>query len=444
MKRITLPVSTPKKILSNELLKKAAQKVLGTPDPPLSCVKGTAGGSVGASARRTGPILEDSETDAGTNGVSSKLNAMQQSDAELVAKLPSDFPIQKWDSMSTKAQLQAMKFSGLTESEQWALLNPSAPLSVLAQAAAQQKTHIVARAEAKVLPAPELSSETPKTTPLQSTVPGGESKGATPLPVATPKPGPTPQITPNGAIQSSDSGAVVPRTISELSTALAAIDSDALSSSGKHLLTLAQKKLSSSSLSSKEREVVANTFLQLKAEEYKSHFLSSVAASSQPSATWDSTMINNQEDYSGLPGSFGIFGSIKNNGCGFIAIHNLNQILGDRSRFSDEYYELYGQSFETTLAGGLLGMNPKTVRAYYESKGYHVALYSIQETSEKHDGYIMLYAYTKPGAHYIAIEYDTQIGKYIPYNDTSTEPVDNLDDLLSDNAFFACVWAIDK
>ncbi len=62
---------------------------------------------------------------------------MQQSDAELVAKLPSDFPFREWDSMSTKAQLQAMKFSGLTEQEQWALLNPSAPLGVLAQAAAE-------------------------------------------------------------------------------------------------------------------------------------------------------------------------------------------------------------------------------------------------------------------------------------------------------------------
>ena len=148
--------------------------MLDTPAPPLSSVKGTAGSSVGASTRRTGPILEDSETDAGTNGVSAKLNAAQESNAELVAKLPSDFPIQKWDSMSTKAQLQAMKFSGLTENEQWALLNPSAPLSVLAQAAAQQKTHIVARAEAKVLPAPELSTETPKTTPLQPKGPAGE------------------------------------------------------------------------------------------------------------------------------------------------------------------------------------------------------------------------------------------------------------------------------
>ena len=131
MRNITLPVSNPKKTITDDLLKNAIPKALpaGTTRP--STIKAVAGGITGASTRGTGTVLTGSETDIGTNGESPRLTPAQQKDADVVAKLSPDFPIQSWDSMSYKAQLQAMKFSGLTEQEQWQILNLSAPLSVL-------------------------------------------------------------------------------------------------------------------------------------------------------------------------------------------------------------------------------------------------------------------------------------------------------------------------
>jgi hypothetical protein len=61
------------------------------------------------------------------------LNETQQQQAALVRKLPKDFPIAGWESMNTKQQLQAMKFSGLNAQEQWTLLNTNEKLSTLSQ-----------------------------------------------------------------------------------------------------------------------------------------------------------------------------------------------------------------------------------------------------------------------------------------------------------------------
>jgi hypothetical protein len=120
MRKFTLPVSDPKKTLSGDLLKEAVHKALAT-----DTLKPFDANDI------VYTIPAGAETDNGTNGLTPKLNHTQEQDAALVAKLPSSFPIQEWDSMSTKAQRQAMMFSGLAEPEQWRLLNPSAPLSVL-------------------------------------------------------------------------------------------------------------------------------------------------------------------------------------------------------------------------------------------------------------------------------------------------------------------------
>ncbi len=120
MRKMTLPVLTPKKTLGGDLLKKEVQKAL------------TAGTLKPFDANDiVYTIPAGAETDNGTNGLTPKVNHTQEQDAALVAKLSPSFPIQEWDSMSTKAQRQAMKFSGLAEPEQWRLLNSSAPLSVL-------------------------------------------------------------------------------------------------------------------------------------------------------------------------------------------------------------------------------------------------------------------------------------------------------------------------
>ncbi len=59
------------------------------------------------------------------------LTKEQLTQASLVSKLPRDFPFSSWEGMTTKQQLQQMKYSGLNPQEQWSLLNASAPLKVL-------------------------------------------------------------------------------------------------------------------------------------------------------------------------------------------------------------------------------------------------------------------------------------------------------------------------
>lgn len=159
MRKITLPVLTPKKTLSGDLLKKTVQKAREA-----DSLKPFNANDI------VYTIPAGAETDNGTNGLTPKLNPTQEQDAALVAKLPSGFPIQEWDSMSTKAQRQAMKFSGLAEPEQWRLLNPSAPLGVL-DAANRERYRPVTTTGADE--DPEILTNPSKTTYLQN----GESDG---------------------------------------------------------------------------------------------------------------------------------------------------------------------------------------------------------------------------------------------------------------------------
>ena len=159
MRKITLPVLTPKKTLSGDLLKKTVQKAREA-----DSLKPFEANDI------VYTIPAGAETDNGTNGLTPKLNPTQEQDAALVAKLPSGFPIQEWDSMSTKAQRQAMKFSGLAEPEQWRLLNPSAPLGVL-DAANRERYRPVTTTGADE--DPEILTNPSKTPYLQN----GESDG---------------------------------------------------------------------------------------------------------------------------------------------------------------------------------------------------------------------------------------------------------------------------
>jgi hypothetical protein len=72
------------------------------------------------------------ETDARTDGEGDPLSGEQKLDAKIAAKLPESFPVDEWETLTTKQQLKAMQFSGLTNEEQWRLLNASMPLKELA------------------------------------------------------------------------------------------------------------------------------------------------------------------------------------------------------------------------------------------------------------------------------------------------------------------------
>ena len=117
-----------KKILS--LLEREDKQAGAPSNKPV--VQGSVSAGVGAAAPVTvKPAVKAKGTVSGNVGVG--LTKAQQVEAALVGKLPSDFPIDQWESMNTKAQLKAMQHSGLNDQEQWVLLNATAPLSVLDQ-----------------------------------------------------------------------------------------------------------------------------------------------------------------------------------------------------------------------------------------------------------------------------------------------------------------------
>jgi hypothetical protein len=100
--------------------------------------------------------------------------------ANLVSKLPRDFPFAGWENMRTKEQLRAMQYSGLNAQEQWALLNSNIPLSVLDQhnqvqaqngstalAASVAASLVGATAKAAVPPTPTPGDASSNYTPLQ-------------------------------------------------------------------------------------------------------------------------------------------------------------------------------------------------------------------------------------------------------------------------------------
>ena len=85
---------------------------------------------------RNTPSNSIGNTNASIVNGANRLTALtkdQIEQANLVRKLPNDFPIARWEGMNTKQQLQAMKSSGLDQQEQWVLLNATTPLSALSQ-----------------------------------------------------------------------------------------------------------------------------------------------------------------------------------------------------------------------------------------------------------------------------------------------------------------------
>ena len=83
------------------------------------------------------------------------LTKEQIAQANLVSKLPRDFPFAKWEGMSTKQQLREMKSSGLNDQDQWSLLNSNVPLAVLNEHNQVQEN---AAAQASPVQAPSLLS----------------------------------------------------------------------------------------------------------------------------------------------------------------------------------------------------------------------------------------------------------------------------------------------
>ncbi|MPM53433.1 hypothetical protein SDC9_100201 [bioreactor metagenome] len=183
----------------------------------------------------------------------------------------------------------------------------------------------------------------------------------------------------------------------------------------------------------------------------KQEWINKTKAESNPAATWGAELINNQRDYSDVPGSFGKKGNMRDNACGYMAINNTNQILGYNTAYSDTSYYLNKARNITTLLDGQLGMNPLVIGDLYRSAGCHVDLYlNTSDVPKTYDAYIMLYFYKnvnngdKLGAHYIAVDYDPRADKFSAYNNDNSnlQEKDAFNKFLPDGHQGYCIWGI--
>jgi len=233
--------------------------------------------------------------------------------------------------------------------------------------------------------------------------------------------------------------------VSGLVEALTTINSDYLSPAGKYMLTLATKRAASGNLTANDFKILCRAYTDLKREENRYLTLETAVTTSSPDASWDASIINDQNIYSDLPGTFGSYGTLKKNGCGYIAIHNVKQIMGDHTKFIDTYFELNSLSDSTRNLCGILGMNTSMISEYLGQQGYRVTAYSDYDNVPlNHDAYIVAYIYFW-GAHYIAAQYDPSTKKLIAYNDDGRQEYSTFDELFSkDKAQPICIWTIDN
>jgi tetratricopeptide (TPR) repeat protein len=110
------------------------------------------------------------------------------------------------------------------------------------------------------------------------------------------------------------------------------------------------------------------------------------------------------------------------NGCGWIATHNALIILGNPKHPAEivRYFEENGG----TAFGGVFGTYPNAIAGYLRSLGFDVShtlfpqlAMDIDDAIKSSRVSILAYAHTS-AAHYIAIEYNEEIDKFIVYNDS--------------------------
>lgn len=498
MRYTDLTKSQNKKILS--LLEREDKRAGSPSNKPV--VQGNASAGIGAAAPET---AKPSVTAKGivSGSVGAGLTKAQQKEAALVGKLPGDFPIEQWESMNTKAQLKAMQHSGLTDQEQWVLLNATAPLSVLdehnqmrdeiaikayvtriltpvSSAAMTQSGQRTQTTDNKPTISPSLQrdalrqelymlKEEGKKNPLGKAVGG---VGAAAAPTATgnitasvgstltplPKPGPMPVVTPGVDNKTSPFGKSAPIDFStrdkQVLLSMLNMDRSLLSVSDRKAVEFIERQIQRGVTTPGQLGRFYDDLFSIRAKVTELEWVDDRKKESKGSATWGTEMINNQSDYSSKPGSFGKEGNMKDNACGYMAINNANQVLGDKTDFGNTSYTLNSDREFTTLLGGTLGMNPLVVGSYYRSKGYRVNLFlnpsNVPKTS---DAYIMLYFYKDQdidrnegiGGHYIAVTYNPSTDKFTAYNNQygKSQEEDSLDKFLPTDPYGYCVWGIE-
>lgn len=115
---------------------------------------------------------------------------------------------------------------------------------------------------------------------------------------------------------------------------------------------------------------------------------------------YDYGILNSQTDPRFAARRYGRFGSVAKNGCGMIALYNVEHAACPDTQF-DRFYAAR-KAIKTNLFG-LLGTRPSTIAKTLKAKGLSVRKMRKKEAafSEMFDAVIVLYWYWF-GAHYVA------------------------------------------
>ena len=134
---------------------------------------------------------------------------------------------------------------------------------------------------------------------------------------------------------------------------------------------------------------------------------------------FDFGLLNSQTDERYGDRRYGALGTVAKNGCGMIALYNIERAADDKTRF-ERYYAARKQ-IKTNLLG-LLGTRPSAIAKELRRKGFKVVPLRPKdaENAEQFDGVIVLSWYFF-GAHYVA-GIAARDGKYTFYNHF-TKPV---------------------
>ena len=159
--------------------------------------------------------------------------------------------------------------------------------------------------------------------------------------------------------------------------------------------------------------------------------------------TYDYGLLNTQTDPRFADRRYGRLGTVAKNGCGMIALYNVERAARPSTRF-EPYYEAR-KAIKTNLFG-LLGTRPSSIRRILEQKGFKVCEIDPKHVGAhaNHDAVIVLYWYWF-GAHYVAgLRKDDAYTLYNYYVQPYTQPLDAfLKNLKQKKNRVVRVWGID-
>ena len=157
----------------------------------------------------------------------------------------------------------------------------------------------------------------------------------------------------------------------------------------------------------------------------------------------DYGLLNTQADPRFGDRKYGRFGTMAKNGCGLIALYNVERAAFENTRF-EAYYDAR-KEIKTNLFG-LLGTRPSSVEKNLRAKGFTVVRIPKKHVDQapRYDAVIVLYWYWF-GAHYVTGISD-QDGAYRLYNmfaDPYSMPLPKyLEYLKAHHNFTVRVWGV--